>query len=118
MPHMTCLELRSYLEELTSAHSGDHEYSAEVAEHIRICEECSRVAGEQTEVIGFLRVVRDAAPEISPGLDSAILASFRKRTERAPVSPVAGFRRLSSNLLWRVAIVAVILLVVMLPWAY
>jgi hypothetical protein len=115
---MTCTELRSYLEELASANSGDHEYSAEVAEHIRICEECSRVAGEQTEVIGFLKLVRDAAPEISPGLDSAILANFRKRVERMPVSGAVAFRRRSASLFWRGALAAVILIVVMLPWAY
>jgi hypothetical protein len=114
---MTCTDLRSHLENLAAANSGDPEYSAEVAEHIRTCEECSRFAGEQTEVRGLLNLVRDAAPQISPSLDSAILASFRKRVERAPVSGVVAFRRLPSSF-WRGAIAAVILLVMMLPWAY
>jgi hypothetical protein len=115
---MTCAELRSYLEELASANSGVQGYSAEVTEHIRICEECSRFAGEQNEVKGLLKLVRDAAPQVSPLLDSAILANFRKRVERAPVSGVVAFRRRSAPLFWRGAIAAAILLVVMLPWAY
>ena len=115
---MTCIELRSYLEYLVPANSVDHGYSAEAAEHIRICEECSRFAGEQTEVRSLLNLVRDAAPHISPSLDSTILANFRKRVEPVPVSGVVAFRRRSAPLFWRGAIAAVILLVVMLPWAY
>ena len=115
---MTCTELRSHLEELASATSRDHEYATEAAEHIRICEECSRFAGEQTEVRGLLNLIRDSTPQISPSLDSAILATFRERVERAPVSGVLAFGRRSAPLFWRGAIAAVILLVVMLPWAY
>ncbi len=115
---MTCIELRSYLEELAFTNSGDHEYSAEVAEHIRICEECSRVAGEQTEVRGLLNLVRDSTPQISPSLDSAILADFRERVERVPASGVLAFGSRSAPLFWRGAIAAVILILVILPWAY
>lgn len=112
---MTCIELRSYLEDLAPANSGDHGYSPEVAEHLSLCEECRRFAGEQTEVRSLLNLVRDSTPPVSPSLDAAILANFRKRV---PVSGVVAFRRRPVPLFWRGAIAAVILLIVMLPWAY
>jgi len=117
---MTCIELRCYLqnEDLALAKSGDDGYSAEVAEHIRICEECCRFAGEQSEVRGLLNLVRDSTPQTSPSLDSAVLANFRKRVELVPVPGVVASRRLPTSLFWRSAIAAVILLVIMLPWAY
>jgi hypothetical protein len=117
---MTCVETRAYFENVAFENDQCCDHSAEVAEHVRTCADCNRFIGERSELNRRLSLVRDAAPQISSTLDSAVLANFRGRTERLIVSnptqlPIPVSR---PSALWLGAFAAVVLGAVVLAVTY
>ena len=74
---MNCQEFHSYFEERRERVSRND--SAEFAEHLAICGDCSRWLASQNRVRTSLDLLRQSAPGIPATLDAAVLASYRKR---------------------------------------
>jgi hypothetical protein len=73
---MNCHQVHDYWE----AHSQPGSTPAiagELLQHISRCPECAGFVEEQEKLGTQLRLVRDAAPEMSASLDAAVLASYR-----------------------------------------
>lgn len=87
---MTCKQLRAYRDDSWAAIDLQSD-SAQFAEHLAICSECSRVVREQEELAKSLREMRDSAPTVPACVDRAVLAKFRayvagESRARVPVS--------------------------------
>lgn len=117
---MTCTELRARIENSATASMQAALQHSEVVDHARTCAGCTRFIGEQADLIRLLNLARDAAPEISPAVDSAVLAAFHRRPEPVAVgsNPFRKPMGLPANLLWRGAAAAGILAAAMGVIAY
>ena len=117
---MTCAETRAYFESAAFEDDQSCGGSAEVAEHVRMCAECTRFVGELVELHRQLNLVRDAAPQVSSMLDSAVLANFRKRAAQLTSTRPTQLPKpvIRSAVLWRVAFAAAVLGAVVLSVAY
>jgi hypothetical protein len=86
---MNCDELLySYFENDAAplANMNSNGVPAEIAAHIRVCEDCRNFVDAQRELGARLRLLRDSAPQISSCVDSAVLVSFRQRVDRPMAS--------------------------------
>lgn len=81
---MNCREIRSLFEEQSDANSTSYpEYG--VAEHLANCFACAEWVQSREELAASLRMTREAVPEISPSLDHAVLANYRRYTAETAV---------------------------------
>jgi hypothetical protein len=85
---MNCDELLySYFEnDAALAKVNSNGVPAEVAAHIRVCEDCRNFVDAQRELGARLRLLRDSAPQISSSVDSAVLVNYRQRVDRPMAS--------------------------------
>ena len=71
---MTCQELRLYFEDPQRA---DAEFRVET-EHLAHCADCARFVSTQRQLGVKLRRLREAVPQFPVGLDSTVLANYRR----------------------------------------
>lgn len=75
---MTCGEVRSFLDDLTTA------LPSEVARHLELCAECRSLAHAQNTLAAQLQQLRDHPPEPSGALNGRVMAAYRRSRPRAP----------------------------------
>jgi hypothetical protein len=111
MPDMTCQEFHAYFEDPLRVEADLRTDYAEVAAHIAKCADCSRLVEAQKELGENLRLVRESTPQLSPSLDRAVLANYRRHiaglSRFIAASPVPR-RHAVPALLWSAAAMIVI----------
>jgi len=107
---MNCREVRSYLEQ-NSLITDFQDESAQIAQHILGCTECSRLVEAQKETRLGLCLLRTSAPEVPTSLDAAVLANYRRQIATQPLSAAPWHWR-TALLKWGLAGASVAALVV------
>jgi hypothetical protein len=91
---------------------------AEMAAHIRVCEDCRNFVDAQRELGARLRLLRHSVPQISTTVDSAVLVHYRRRVDRPMAStgstPARKRTRRVATIAWRGGIAAAIIVILLL----
>jgi len=117
---MNCDELLySYFEnDAALADVSRNGLPAEMAAHIRVCEDCRNFVDAQRELGARLRLLRDSAPQISTSADSAVLVNYRQRVDRPMASTGSAPPRKRTSplatIVWRGGIAAAIIVILLL----
>lgn len=113
---MNCQEFHAYFEERRERISKND--SAEFAEHLAICGDCSRWLASQNRVRTSLDLLRQSAPSVPATLDAAVLASYRKRMAEPEATDGVGVWRKTSPAWLRIGLaVAAMLLIAAIIFA-
>ena len=107
---MTCNELNDHVESSSLRSLAEGSLGAEFAAHIEGCSACRRWIETEEQLSNQLHLLRDNAPVIPATLDQNVLHAYRQhlhasRNIARPKNPV----RRTSNLVWRAAIAALLL---------
>jgi hypothetical protein len=108
---MTCNEIRDRVETSSLRTLAEGVLSAEIAAHIEHCSSCRRWIETEEQLSSHLRLLRDSVPTIPATLDGSVLHGYREHLQHAsdnivPLNTPVGF---TSNLVWRAAIAALLL---------
>src|SRR5947208_1019038 len=110
MSHMNCQQFHSYFEERRERVSKND--SADFAEHLAICGDCSRWLASQNRVRTSLDLLRQSVPSVPATLDGAMLASYRKRMAEPEATDGVGVWRKMSPASLRIGLAVAAMLLI------
>jgi hypothetical protein len=115
---MTCQELQRYFADPFDRDGEQRARHVELTQHIAVCGDCNRFLEIQRELGSGLKLLREAAPQPSDSLESAVLAKYRTRANTLKTfggPAVTAKRRWFPVLAWSAAFAAAVL-VIAIAW--
>ena len=107
---MTCNELRDHVEISSFPSFAEGSLGAEFAAHIEYCSACRRWIETEEQLRSRLRLLRDNAPAVPATLDQNVLHAYRQHLHASRnIVRLKNPVRRTSNLVWRAAIAALLL---------
>lgn len=107
---MTCNEIRDRVETSSFRSLDEGSRGAEFASHIESCPACRRWIETEEQLRSRLRLLRDEAPVVPATLDENVLHAYRQHLHASRnIVQLRNPVRRTSNLVWRAAIAALLL---------